>query len=82
MLYSFLWRTVIVDIPVCLYRRSSLGMQFGDLQECYLQKRRQCANQLPVQQERDTNVIQRDGYNSGLRKFQSVLSTFTQYRYV
>lgn len=58
-----------------------LWLQFNDLQECYLQKRRQSANQLHVKQESDKNVIHREGYNAGLADFQSVLSTFTRYRY-
>lgn len=56
-------------------------LQFDDLQECYLQKRRQLANQTYDPLETDTDVIRRDGYNAGLVKFQSVLSTFTRYRY-
>jgi hypothetical protein len=55
--------------------------QFNDLQECYLQKRRQSADKPPGQQERDTNFINREGYSGGLDDFQSVLTTFTRYRY-
>ncbi|XP_022758994.1 E3 ubiquitin-protein ligase COP1-like [Durio zibethinus] len=60
-------------------RKKRVHAQFNDLQECYLQKRRQFANQLHIKQESDKNVIHREGYNAGLADFQSVLSTFTQY---
>ncbi|WCJ37486.1 E3 ubiquitin-protein ligase COP1 [Euphorbia peplus] len=60
-------------------RKKRVHTQFNDLQECYLQKRRQLANQPHSHQERDKNVIQREGYSLGLADFQSVLSTFTQY---
>ncbi|TYI01040.1 hypothetical protein ES332_A11G173600v1 [Gossypium tomentosum] len=60
-------------------RKKRIHAQFNDLQECYLQKRRQLANQLHIKQEGDKNVIHREGYNAGLADFQSVLSTFTQY---
>ena len=56
-------------------------VQFNDLQECYLQKRRQAADKPHGQQERDTNFISREGYSGGLDDFQSVLTTFTRYRY-
>jgi E3 ubiquitin-protein ligase RFWD2 len=56
-------------------------LQFNDLQDCYLQKRRQLANHPHNQSERDKNVIHKEGYNAGLADFQSVLGTFTQYRY-
>ena len=56
-------------------------LQFNDLQECYLQKRRQSVNQSYNPQERDKNQIDREGYSAGLANFQSVLSTFTRYRY-
>ncbi|KAL4362040.1 hypothetical protein GQ457_04G024690 [Hibiscus cannabinus] len=60
-------------------RKKRVHAQFNDLQECYLQKRRQLANQPHIKQESDKNVIHREGYNVGLADFQSVLSTFTQY---
>ncbi|XVF21049.1 hypothetical protein REPUB_Repub12eG0056800 [Reevesia pubescens] len=60
-------------------RKKRVHTQFNDLQECYLQKRRQLANQPHIKQESDKNVIHREGYNAGLSDFQSVLSTFTQY---
>ncbi|KAG8488380.1 hypothetical protein CXB51_016563 [Gossypium anomalum] len=53
------------------------GFIINDLQECYLQKRRQLVNQLHIKQERDKNFIQKEGYNAGLADFQSVLNTFT-----
>ncbi|KAK8568894.1 hypothetical protein V6N12_007429 [Hibiscus sabdariffa] len=60
-------------------RKKRVHAQFNDLQECYLQKRRQSANQPHIKQESDKNAIHREGYNVGLADFQSVLSTFTQY---
>uniref|UniRef100_A0A5B7BC13 Uncharacterized protein n=1 Tax=Davidia involucrata TaxID=16924 RepID=A0A5B7BC13_DAVIN len=64
---------------LAVVRKKRVHAQFNDLQECYLQKRRQLANHPHKQEERDTNVIRRDGYNAGLADFQSVLTTFTQY---
>ncbi|CAL5336372.1 unnamed protein product [Camellia sinensis] len=61
-------------------RKKRVHAQFNDLQECYLQKRRQLANHPLKQEERDTNIIHREGYTAGLTEFQSVLSTFTRYR--
>lgn len=55
-------------------------LQFNDLQECYLQKRRQLANQLCNPEEKSSDTVRREGYNAGLADFQSVLSTFTRYR--
>lgn len=49
--------------------------QFNDLQECYLQKRRNCNKQI------DSNAMDIEGYNPGLEDFKSVLTGFTQYRY-
>ncbi|KAF5741404.1 E3 ubiquitin-protein ligase COP1 isoform X1 [Tripterygium wilfordii] len=60
-------------------RKKRVHAQFNDLQECYLQKRRQLANQPHKQQQRDKTVINKAGYSAGLAEFQSVLSTFTQY---
>lgn len=57
-------------------------MQFNDLQQCYLQKRRQLVNPVQNRDKSNADVIQREGYSSGLSDFQSVLSTFTQYRYL
>ncbi|KAL5573499.1 hypothetical protein UlMin_023096 [Ulmus minor] len=64
---------------LAIVRKKRVHAQFNDLQECYLQKRRQLANQPYNPQERDKNVLQREGYTAGLANFQSVLSTFTRY---
>lgn len=64
---------------LAVMRKKRVHAQFNDLQECYLQKRRQLANQPNKQEERETNVIHREGYTAGLTEFQSVLSTFTRY---
>ncbi|XP_074273048.1 E3 ubiquitin-protein ligase COP1 [Silene latifolia] len=64
---------------LAVMRKKRIHTQFNDLQECYLQKRRQLANQSFKQDERDTNFMQREGYSAGLAEFQSVLSTFTRY---
>lgn len=63
------------------FSRNFLWLQFNDLQECYLQKRRQLANKPHNPKEMDKNMIPREGYNEGLVDFQSVLTTFTRYRY-
>lgn len=63
--------------PLCLPL-----LQFNDLQECYLQKRRHAADKPHSQQDRDVNLISREGYSAGLDDFQSVLTTFTRYRYL
>ncbi|OAY35059.1 E3 ubiquitin-protein ligase COP1 isoform X2 [Manihot esculenta] len=60
-------------------RKKRVHAQFNDLQECYLQKRRLLTTQPHNQQERDKNIIDREGYSTGLVEFQSVLNTFTQY---
>lgn len=60
-------------------RKKRVHAQFSDLQECYLQKRRQLANKSHNQLEKDKSIIPREGYNAGLADFQSVLTTFTQY---
>ncbi|CAJ2653623.1 unnamed protein product [Trifolium pratense] len=64
---------------LALVRKKRVHTQFNDLQECYLQKRRQAADKPHGQQERDTNLISREGYSGGLDDFQSVLTTFTRY---
>ncbi|KAI9177683.1 hypothetical protein LWI28_018074 [Acer negundo] len=64
---------------VSVVRKSRVHAQFNDLQECYLQKRRQLANQPHIKQENNKNLIHREGYNAGLADFQSVLTTFTRY---
>lgn len=55
--------------------------QFNELQDCYLQKRRYWARLSSTQQERELHGVTREGYTEGLEDFQSVLSTFTRYRY-
>ncbi|KAK3038903.1 hypothetical protein RJ639_027531 [Escallonia herrerae] len=60
-------------------RKKRVHSQFNDLQECYLQKRRQLADQVCNSEERDTNIVRREGYSAGLSDFQSVLTTFTRY---
>ena len=47
-------------------------LQFNDLQECYLQKRRHAADKPHSRQDRDINLISREGYTAGLEDFQSV----------
>lgn len=54
--------------------------QFNELQDCYLQKRRQRDRQAHKQEERDITAVSREGYSAGLEDFQSVLSSFTRYR--
>ncbi|XP_057954648.1 E3 ubiquitin-protein ligase COP1 isoform X2 [Malania oleifera] len=64
---------------LAIARKKRIHAQFNDLQECYLQKRRQSANQLHHQDKTDIHAVHREGYNAGLADFQSVLTTFTQY---
>ena len=64
-----------------IYSFYPLLQQFNELQECYLQKRRIWNGQSDKQEERDPNTLSREGYNPSLDDFQSVLSTFTRYRY-
>ncbi|XP_028757990.1 E3 ubiquitin-protein ligase COP1-like [Neltuma alba] len=64
---------------LALIKKKRVHAQFNDLQECYLQKRRHLAEKPHSQQEKDKNVINREGYAPGLSEFQSVLTTFTQY---
>lgn len=64
---------------VAVVRKKRIHSQFNDLQQCYLQKRRQLVNKPHKQDERTTNVIHREGYSAGLADFQSVLTTFSQY---
>ncbi|KAH8493424.1 hypothetical protein H0E87_020241 [Populus deltoides] len=52
--------------------------QLNALQECYLQKRRNRVRQASKEQERDTDTLNREGYNPGLEDFQSVLTNFTR----
>ncbi|XP_010522372.1 PREDICTED: E3 ubiquitin-protein ligase COP1 [Tarenaya hassleriana] len=64
---------------VSVARKKRIHSQFKDLQECYLQKRRQLSDQPHIKQEHDKSVIHREGYSKGLAEFQSVLTTFTRY---
>lgn len=64
---------------LAVVRKKRVNAQFNDLQECYLQKRRQLANKSRVKEEKDADGVQREGYSAGLADFQSVLSTFTRY---
>ncbi|KAI3803586.1 hypothetical protein L1987_31742 [Smallanthus sonchifolius] len=64
---------------LAVVRKKRVQSQFNDLQQCYLQKRRQLVNPLQNHDKRDADVMQREGYSSALSDFQSVLSTFTQY---
>ncbi|KAG6778454.1 hypothetical protein POTOM_014788 [Populus tomentosa] len=56
-----------------------LSLQFNDLQECYLQKRRNWVRQAYKEEEKDTDIMNGEGYNPGLEDFQSVLTNFTRY---
>nr|XP_043623903.1 E3 ubiquitin-protein ligase COP1-like [Erigeron canadensis] len=60
-------------------RKKRVQSQFNDLQQCYLQKRRQFVSPVQNHDKVDVDLVQREGYSSGLSDFQSVLSTFTQY---
>ncbi|XP_073100471.1 E3 ubiquitin-protein ligase COP1 isoform X2 [Elaeis guineensis] len=64
---------------LAIARKKRVHTQFNELQECYLQKRRLGPNQLHRQEDKDINVISREGYHPGLEDFQSVLTTFTRY---
>ncbi|KAF6159172.1 hypothetical protein GIB67_032789 [Kingdonia uniflora] len=69
----------LIQTGLAVARKRRIHTQFNDLQECYLQKRRTLANQSRKTEERDINVIQREGYHPGLDDFQNVLTTFTRY---
>ncbi|KAL1821762.1 hypothetical protein ACET3Z_016631 [Daucus carota] len=60
-------------------RKKRVQSQFNELQECYLQKRRQLVDKVDDQVESQSSVMQREGFSDGLSDFQSVLSTFTRY---
>ncbi|KAK6120632.1 hypothetical protein DH2020_045627 [Rehmannia glutinosa] len=64
---------------LAVIRKKRVHAQFNELQEFYLQKRRQLDNHLESQEKKDKTIIRREGYSSGLEDFQSVLSTFTRY---
>ncbi|KAL9159181.1 hypothetical protein ABFS82_08G117500 [Erythranthe guttata] len=61
-------------------RKKRVHAQFNELQEFYLQKRRQLVNHLETHETKDKTNITREGYSLALEDFQSVLSTFTRYR--
>ncbi|KAL7102443.1 hypothetical protein ACP275_08G121100 [Erythranthe tilingii] len=60
-------------------RKKRVHAQFNELQEFYLQKRRQLVNHLETHETKDKTNITREGYSLALEDFQSVLSTFTRY---
>ncbi|GJT41491.1 E3 ubiquitin protein ligase COP1-like protein isoform X1 [Tanacetum coccineum] len=64
---------------LAVMKKKRVQSQFNDLQQCYLQKRRHLVNPIENNDKKDADVVQREGYSSGLSDFQSVLSTFTQY---
>ncbi|XP_022877277.1 E3 ubiquitin-protein ligase COP1-like [Olea europaea var. sylvestris] len=64
---------------LAIKQKKRVHSQFNDLQEFYLQKRRQSACHLSSQEKNDKSIIHREGYNAGLADVQSVLSTFTRY---
>ncbi|XP_022142505.1 E3 ubiquitin-protein ligase COP1-like [Momordica charantia] len=53
--------------------------QFNELQDCYLQKRRNWRKQLYKQEDRDTKFNSGESYNPALDDFQSVLTSFMRY---
>ena len=55
--------------------------QFNELQECYLQKRRNWKRQSSKREEQNTYTMNKEDYNPGLEDFQSVLTNYTRYRY-
>ncbi|KAL1805870.1 hypothetical protein ACET3Z_028938 [Daucus carota] len=60
-------------------RKRRIHAQFNELQECYLQKKRQRDRQAHKQEQRETTAVSREGFSAGLEDFQSVLSSFTRY---
>ncbi|EPS73919.1 hypothetical protein M569_00837, partial [Genlisea aurea] len=60
-------------------RKKRIHAQFNELQEFYLQTKRQPADHLEISGQKDWSAITREGYSSSLTDFQSVLSTFTRY---
>ncbi|XWS31010.1 hypothetical protein CRYUN_Cryun23aG0040500 [Craigia yunnanensis] len=61
-------------------RKKQVHSQFNDLQECYLQKRRQMANQLHIKQESDKNAIRREDFNAVLQIFSLRLRVIVELR--
>ena len=79
------WKDENVFVSVLLLSNSVVGflcLQFHDLQECYLHKRRQWAKQAHELEARNLNDEGSSYYHGSLEDFQSVLSTVTRYRYV
>ncbi|KAK6917805.1 WD40 repeat [Dillenia turbinata] len=70
---------LVTQSGLALARKRRVHTQFNDLQECYLQKRRQWSRQHLKKEEKDTNSISREGYHPGLEDFKSVLTSFTRY---
>ncbi|GJT63796.1 hypothetical protein Tco_1015276 [Tanacetum coccineum] len=66
---------------VSVARKRRVHAHFNDLQECCLQSTYR-ARQAHKQEERDCTPVQREGYHPGLKDFQSVLSSFTRYRFI
>lgn len=64
---------------VSVARKRRIHAQFNELQECYLQRRRNQDRKVHTQEDRDTTAVSREGYSAGLEDFQSVLSSFTRY---
>ncbi|XP_075487255.1 E3 ubiquitin-protein ligase COP1-like [Primulina tabacum] len=64
---------------LAVLRKKRVHAQFNDLQDFYLQTRRQASNQLLNQLKKDKSKFNREGYSVGLVDFQTVLSTFTRY---
>lgn len=60
-------------------RKKRVHTRFADLQECYLQKRREWSRKLHKHEDRDSDVTRKEGYHSGLEDFHATLSTFTRY---
>ncbi|KAL5578736.1 hypothetical protein UlMin_011178 [Ulmus minor] len=60
-------------------RKRLVYTQFNELQECYLQKRRNWKRQPSKREEQNTYTMNKEDYNPGLEDFQSVLTNYTRY---
>ncbi|KAF5474891.1 hypothetical protein F2P56_006744 [Juglans regia] len=69
----------VAPSALALARKKRVHSQFNDLQDCYLQKRRNWNGESHKGEESNTNPIKREGYHPGLDDFQSVMTTFTRY---
>ncbi|KAG2688485.1 hypothetical protein I3760_09G097600 [Carya illinoinensis] len=69
----------VAPSALALARKKWVHSQFNDLQECYLQKRRNWSGESHNGEESNTNPIKREGYHPGLDDFQSIMTTFTRY---